>query len=605
MTRAKFGATLAANGAIQYGRNPSECGKKVAVMDKIEVDEATTRQPPSRPWLASYPPHIEASPEFPEKPLYALLDEAAAKHSARPCVEFLGRSFSYAEMQTLSDRAAKGLVASGFKPGMKLGLFLPNCPYFVAFFFGGLKAGGTIVNFSPLYSEDEVARQIADSGTDYIVTLDLQALLGKFSHMFERTALQRVIVCPLSDQLPMLKGLLFRAMRRREIATMPDDGHYVSVHTILNNDGVFEPPAVNPKTDIAVLQYTGGTTGIPKGAALTHFNIYANAMQCKMWFYVADSPESKSVGILPLFHALAMTSVMNWTLAVGGSMLLLPRFEAPKLLSLIHRSKATVLVGVPTLYAALMNDPNFANYDLSSLKFCISGGAALPLQTQQDFEKKTGVTIWEGYGLSEASPVCCLNPVHLPTKYGSVGVPIPGTLCRIVSIEDRKTVLDVHKTGEICFSGPQIMQGYWHSPEATAEVLIDGWLHSGDVGHMDEDGFVFITDRLKDMISTSGYKVYPRQVEEAIYQHPAVKECAVFGVDDDYRGQSIRAAICLKDGAKLSAEELDVFLESKISHIEKPRFYDFRSELPKTPIGKIHKKILIEEYKMKNKEKSQ
>ncbi len=581
--------------------------KKSTVLTRKVVAAGTIRQPRQKallpmPWLTSYPPNIEASPDFPEKPLYALLDDAAAKHHARPCVEFLGRSLSYAEMKNLSEQAAKGLVASGFKPGMKLGLFLPNCPYFVAFFFAGLKAGGTIVNFSPLYSEDEVARQIIDSTTDFMVTLDLQALLGKFSKMFERTSLKHVIACSLADQLPTMKGLLFRAMKRREIGIVPPDDRYILARKLLDNDGVFSPLPVKPRTDIAVLQYTGGTTGIPKGAALTHFNIYANAMQCKMWFYVADSPESKSVGILPLFHALAMTSVLNWSLAVGGSMLLLPRFEAPKLLALIHRKKATVMVGVPTLFSALMNQPDFASYDLSSLKYCISGGASLPLQVQQDFKKKTGVAIWEGYGLSEASPVCCLNPVHLPIKHGSVGVPIPATLCRIISIEDRTTVMKVNESGEICFAGPQIMQGYWQSPDATAEALIDGWLHTGDVGYMDHDGYVFITDRLKDMISTSGYKVYPRQVEDAIYQHPAVKECAVFGIDDTYRGQAIRAAISLKDGVKLSPEELDLFLESKLSHIEKPRSYDFRTELPKTAIGKIHKKILIEEIKLKNKE---
>ena len=585
--------------------------KQAAVLAKAGARAQKHRQKPRMsqpagppPWLRSYPPNIDPSPEFPEKPLYALLDEAVVKHAARTCVEFFGRSFSYAEMKSLSDRAAKGLVEQGFKPGMKLGLFLPNCPYFVAFYFAGLKAGGTIVNFSPLYSEDEVARQIVDSGTDFMVTLDLNALFDKFSKMFERTALQRVIVCSLADQLPTLKGLMFRAMKRREIADVPRDDRYIPGRTILDNDGVFSPRPVKPKQDIAVLQYTGGTTGIPKGAALTHFNLYANALQCKMWFYMADSPDSKTVGVLPLFHAFAMTSVMNRSLTVGGSMLLEPRFDAPKLLALIHRRKATVLIGVPTLFTALMNQADFASYDLSSLKFCISGGASLPLQVQEDFEKRTGVAIWEGYGLSEASPVCCINPVHVPNRHGSVGVPIPATLCRIISIEDHKTVMKTGDWGEICFRGPQVMSGYWQKPEATAEVVVDGWLHTGDVGYMDGDGYVFITDRLKDMINTSGYKVYPRQVEEAIYQHPAVRECAVFGVDDSYRGQAIRAAICLKDGMALSPEELDVFLEGKLSRIEKPRTYDFRTELPKTAIGKIHKKILIDEFRLKNKETS-
>jgi long-chain acyl-CoA synthetase len=581
--------------------------KHATVLAKADVRAQNPRKPkpaaPS-PWLKNYPPNIDPSPEFPEKPLYALLDEAAAKHAARPCVEFRGRSFSYADIKSLSDRAAKGLQAAGFKPGMKLGLFLPNCPYFVAFFFAGLKAGGTIVNFNPLYVEEEVARQITDSGTDFMVTLDLHLLLDKFPGMFERTALKRIIVCSLADQLPTITAILFRAMKRREVASIPSDNHYSRAHTLLDNDGSYSPPAINPKSDIAVLQYTGGTTGIPKGAALTHYNLYANALQCKMWFYMADSPESKTVGILPLFHSFAMTSVMNWSLSVGGSILLEPRFEAPKLLALMHRRKPTILVGVPTLYTALMNQPDFESYDLSSLKFSISGGAPLPLQVQQEFTEKTGVAIWEGYGLSEASPVCCINLVHLPNRPGSVGVPIPGTLCQIVSIENHKTVMKANELGEICFRGPQIMQGYWQKPEATAEVIVDGWLHTGDVGYMDADGYVFITDRLKEMINTSGYKVYPRQVEEAIYLHPAVKDCAVFGVDDSYRGQAIRAAVSLKDGMELSPEQLDAFLENKLSHIEKPRSYDFRAELPKTAVGKIHKKVLVDEIKLKNKETS-
>jgi long-chain acyl-CoA synthetase len=559
------------------------------------VEEA---QPPY-PWLKSYPPEVDWFAEIPTKPLYDLLDDAAAIHAGRSCVEFKGRQFTYAEIKLLSDKVAKGLTAAGFKPGMKLGLFLPNCPYFVVYYFAGLKAGGIIVNFNPLYAEDEIVRQIENSGTDFMVTLDIAILLNKFSTMFERTKLKRIVVCSLVEQLPMLAGLLFRTAKWRDIATVPHNEHYIPGRTLLNNNGAFTPVPVDPHTAVAVLQYTGGTTGVPKAATLTHANIYANTMQCKRWFYVADHPDNKSVGVLPLYHALAMTSIMNWSLAVGGSMLLEPRFEAAKLLALIHRRKPNVLVGVPTLFTALMNVPNFDSYDLSSLKFCISGGASLPLKVQQDFESRTGVSIWEGYGLSEASPACCINPTHVPNRSGSVGLPVPQTICEVVAIENPHQVLKLGEVGEICFYGPQIMQGYWNNPAATAEVIFDGRLHTGDIGYMDADGYVFITDRLKEMITISGYKVYPRQVEEAIYQHPAVKECAVFGVDDDYSGQSIRVAVCLRDGATVSAKELDSFLETRLSRLEKPKVYDFRSDLPKTAIGKIYKKILVEEYKLK------
>jgi long-chain acyl-CoA synthetase len=553
----------------------------------------------SHPWLKSYPPQVDWAAEIPVKPVYNLLDDAAAIHGDRTCVEFRGRHFTYAEIKLLSDKAAYGLTQAGFKPGMKLGLFLPNCPYFVVYYFAGLKAGGVIVNYNPLYAEDEIARQIENSHTDFIVTLDLNILLNKFSTMFERTKLKRIIVCSLAAQLPKLASFMFKTAKWREIAAIPKNEHYISDHQIFGNDGAFSPIQTDPKKTVAVLQYTGGTTGVPKAAMLTHANVYTNAMQCKRWFYVGDSPDNKSVGVLPLYHALAMTSIMNWSLAVGGSMLLQPRFEAAKLLKLIHHRKPTVLVGVPTLFTALMNEPKFKSYDLSSLKFCISGGASLPLQVQQEFEAKTGVSIWEGYGLSEASPACCINPVHVPNRSGSVGLPLPQTICEVVSIENRHKLVKIGEIGEICFRGPQIMQGYFENPIATSEVIYDGRLHTGDVGYMDADGYVFITDRLKEMITISGFKIYPRQVEEAIYQHPAVKECAVFGVDDAYSGQAVRAAICLRDGSTLSAQELDAFLETRISHLEKPKVYEFRSALPKTAIGKIYKKLLLEEHKLK------
>lgn len=551
------------------------------------------------PWIKSYPPEVDWAAALPVKPLHCLLDDAAAAHPENDCVDFQDKRYSYAEIKRLSDRAAKGLVGAGFEPGMKLGLFLPNCPYFVIFYYAGLKAGGTVVNFNPLYAEPEVARQIEDSQTDFMVTLDLDVLLPKISAMTLKSRLKHVIVCPMAEQLPFPKNLLFPVFFRRSIMDMPEDGKHIAFHALIANDGAITPPAVDPATAVAVLQYTGGTTGVPKGAALSHANVYVNAIQCKRWFFTVDSPSSKVVGVLPLFHAFAMTCVMNWALAVGGTMLLEPRFDAKKLLRLIHRKRPAALAGVPTLFTALLNTPGIDGYDLSSLKFCISGGAPLPLEVRKSFEKLTGAVIVEGYGLSEASPVCCVNPIHSGSRAGSIGLPLPQTRCEVVTLEDKHALARPGETGEICFRGPQVMLGYWQRPEATEEVIIDGRLHTGDVGHIDADGFVFITDRLKEMINASGYKVYPRLVEEAIYQHPAVKECAVFGVDDPYRGQTVKAVISLKADAALTAAELDGFLESRLSHIEKPKFYEFRAELPKTAVGKIYKKALIDEEKAK------
>jgi long-chain acyl-CoA synthetase len=549
------------------------------------------------PWLKSYPPRVDWAAPIAAKPVFALLDEAAERHPGEDCIDFLDKKYTYAEVRHLSDRVAKGLRTLGVGRGVKFGLFLPNCPYFVIFYHAALKTGATLVNFNPLYAEPEIERQIADSETEFMVTLDVVQLLPKLDHVLQRSNLKSVIVCPMAKQLPFPKNLLYPFVMRSSQARMKTDARHISFDELIANDGKFEPAAIDPAKDTALLQYTGGTTGEPKGAMLSHANVYTNAIQCKRWFYSVDSPESKIIGVLPLFHAFAMTTVMNWALSVGGEMILEPRFDTQKLLRLITRKRPTALAGVPTLFTALLHAPNLDEFDLTSLEFCISGGAPLPMEVRKAFENRTGARLIEGYGLSEASPVCCVNPVHDGGKPGSIGLPYPLTICEIVSLDDKHTILPIGEKGEICFRGPQVMQGYWRRPDATAEVIIDGRLHTGDVGHIDEDGYVFITDRLKEMINASGFKVYPRNVEEAIYQHAAVKECAVIGIDDPYRGQTIKAFIVLKQDHTASAEDLDEFLESRLSHIEKPRLYEFRADLPKSAIGKIMKKTLIEEEK--------
>jgi long-chain acyl-CoA synthetase len=550
---------------------------------------------PAYPWLKHYPPTLDWSARIEAKPVFALLEDATARYPDNDCIEFKDKVFAYAEVKELSDRAAKGLIEAGFKPGMKLGLFLPNCPWFVVFYYAGLKAGGVIVNFNPLYAEPEIARQIEDSETDFMVTLDLAVMLPKIVAMLGKTRLKRIVVGPMAEQLPFPQSFLFPIVMHKSVAHAPHDERCIAMKALIENDGAIDLPEIDPAKTLAVLQYTGGTTGVPKGAALSHANVYVNAQQIRLWFHMMDDPATRIVGVLPLFHAFAMTCVMNLTLSFGACMLLEPRFEAVKLLKLIAKKHPNAMAGVPTLYNALLNTPGAENFDLSSLKFCISGGAPLPLEVAKAFAAKTGTHLLEGYGLSETSPVCCINPADRESKPGSIGLPIPGTICEIVSLEDGKTVLKPGETGEICFSGPQVMMGYWNRPDATAEVIRDGRLHTGDVGHIDEEGYVFITDRLKEMINCSGFKVYPRLVEEAIYQHPAVREAAVIGVPDSYRGQTVKAYVVLKTGQELAEHELDEFLASRLSKIEKPTQYEFRADLPKTVIGKIQKKVLIDE----------
>lgn len=548
-----------------------------------------------RPWLASYPSRLNWSAPIMPKPLHRLLDDSAAAYPDHSCIDFLDRRYTYAEIKNLSDRAAKGLIANGLKAGMKLGLFLPNCPYYVIFYYAALKCGAAVVNFNPLYVESEIEHQIADSETDMMVTLDLHSLFDKLEHLLDRTRLKKLIVCPFADTLPFPRNLLVPIAMFRNLTHIKRDQRHVAYRDLIDNDGHIDIPDCDPLTTLALLQYTGGTTGVPKGAALSHANVYINAIQAQAWFADVSNEKSKVIGILPLFHAFAMTCVMNWALSFGCEMILLPRFDAKTLLRSIHKKRPTAMPSVPTLLTALLNYPELDKYDLKSLRFCISGGAPLPLEVRKAFEAKTGARVLEGYGLSEASPVTCCNPTHRPSKDGSVGLPFPLTSCEIVSLEDRKTPVKTGEKGEICFTGPQIMMGYWKRPDATAEVIMNGRLHTGDVGHIDEEGFVFITDRLKEMISASGYKVYPRVVEEAIYQHPAVQECAVIGVGDPYRGQTVKAIVALKAGQQLSQDELTSFLKGRLSPIEVPKLIEFRTELPKTAVGKIYKKALIDE----------
>lgn len=554
----------------------------------------------ARPWLTAYPPDLDWAAPIPAQPLYRLLDDAAARFGDRPCIDFLDRQFSYADVKSLSDRVAKGLQQSGLKAGMRLGLFLPNCPYYVIFYYAALKCGATVVNFNPLYVEREIEHQIADSQTDMMVTLDLHSLVDKLEILLDKTRLRALILCPFADSLPFPKNLLVPIAMFRDLARIRRDKRHIAYADLVENDGAYIPPVIDPLKDIALLQYTGGTTGVPKGAALSHANVYVNALQCRAWFANVSNESARVIGVLPLFHAFAMTCVMNWCLTIGGLMILLPRFDAKRLLSTIHKKRPTAMPAVPTLLTALLNRTDLGDYDLRSLEFCISGGAPLPLEVRKAFEAKTGARVVEGYGLSEASPVTCCNPVHRPSKTGSIGLPLPLTDCVIVSLDDRLTPVKPGEVGEICFRGPQVMLGYWNRPEATAEVITDGLLHTGDVGHMDEEGFVFITDRLKEMINASGYKVYPRVVEEAIYQHPAVKECAVIGVGDPYRGQTVKAFVSLKTGQQLTADILQEFLAHRLSKIELPKLIEFRDDLPKTVIGKIQKKVLIEEENAKS-----
>ena len=555
----------------------------------------------SRPWLAAYPKNVDWHAKIEAKPLYALMDEAAARFADKPCIDFLDKRYSYREIGELVNRAAKGLKALGVGAGTKVGLFLPNCPYSVIFYFGILKAGGTVVNFNPLYAERELMHQIVDSETEIMVTLDLKALYDKLKPMLGKAGLKRLIICPMAGVLPFPKNLLFPIAKRKEIARFPQDQRHIAYERVIANDGAVEADAIDPHTAIALLQYTGGTTGVPKGAMLTHANVVANAIQLRLWAPGLELGVERILGVLPLFHVFAMTVVMNHGLLLGAEMVLLPRFELDQLLGVIAKKKPTMFVGVPTLYTAINNHKDASTNDLSSLKYCISGGAPLPLEVKNRFEQLSGAVLVEGYGLSETSPVATCNPFLGENKPGSIGLPLPGTTVEILAIDGSDRVLGPGERGEVCISGPQVMKGYWKKPEETAKALKSGRFHSGDIGTIDDQGYITIVDRLKEMILCGGYNVYPRNVEEAIYMHPAVVECAVIGLRDSYRGQSVKAFVVLRQGESLAKEALCEFLKDKLSPIEMPKHIEFRASLPKTAIGKILKKTLVAEEEEKAK----
>lgn len=547
------------------------------------------------PWENAYPSGVDWGEPIPTKPLYSFLDDSIAKFGDNSCIDFLGKKYTYREVGDLVSRAAQGFQHLGVKKGTKVGLCLPNSPYFIICYYGILKAGGTVVNFNPLYVERELSHQIEDSKTDIMVTLDLKQIYPKVATMLEETRLRCVVICQMSDILPAVKSLLFSVLKRSELATIPDDIQHVPYNKLIDNDGKFNPVHINPHEDVALLQYTGGTTGTPKGAMLTHANLCANTTQVCRWFVGAQKGEEKIVGVLPFFHVFAMTLIMNMGVALGAELILLPRYELDALLQTIHKNSPSILMGVPTIFTAINSSPTLDKYDLSSIKYCISGGAPLPKEVKNNFEQLTGCLLVEGYGLSECSPVVTCNPLVKTQKEGSIGLPMPGTLVEIRDPDNPKKTMPRGEKGEVCVHGPQVMAGYWNWPEETAKAIIKGRFHTGDIGYMDEDGYTYLIDRIKDLILCSGFNVYPRMIEEAILLHPAVSEVTVIGVPDEYRGECPKAFVVLKKDATLMAEKLHDFLKDKLSRIEMPNEIEFRKELPKTMIGKLSKKELVEE----------
>ncbi len=554
------------------------------------------------PWTASYPPDLRWDSPIPLRALGAILGDAVARYADRPALEFMGRQLSYRELGTLVKRAAKGLQRLGVGPGVHVGLYLANTPHYVIGFFGVLEAGGVVVNYSPLDAEKVLEHKIADSRTDILITLDFQALYPQMDRLLGKTRLKTLVVGSAGEYSVAPAAVTAQLRAAKQLCDVAWDDRRVPFESLLDNDGDFTPhPVGDPAQALAVLQYTGGTTGTPKGAMLTHGNLSAANEQYWLTSTRSAAPlvegEERWLAVLPPFHIYALSVNMLLPIRLGACALLHIRFEPEAVLKDLAGKKVTVFPGVPTMYTALNHFPDVARYDLKSLKFCGSGGAPLPAEVHQRFLELTGCSLGEGWGMTETSPSGTFSPIGMPQRVGSCGLPMPGIMIRIARIDDPNRYLGLGETGELCIRGPNVMLGYWNNPQASAESFnADGFFRTGDVAYIDREGWVHIVDRTKDMLLCSGYNVYPRVIEEAIYQHPGVREVCVIGIPDEYRGQSPKAFVALEAGATaFTLDELKTFLADKLGKHEMVGALEIRAELPKTPIGKLSKKALADE----------
>ncbi len=559
------------------------------------------------PWIKNYPDGVRWDAELPLMPVQQLLDDAVKRWPDNPAIEFMGRTLNYSEFGDLVNHAAKGFQLLGVGPGVHVGLYLPNTPHYPIAFFGALKAGATIVNYSPLDAERVLAHKIDDSETDFLVTLDLAVLYPQMGRLVagsgpKSSRLKKLIVGNLADYAANSTAVRAHLQGAGQLAPVAVDDKHMAFAQLLENDGVYTAHALGDlRQAVVALQYTGGTTGLPKGAMLTHANLTS---ACAQYFATSQgNPRVLTEGaervlvVLPLFHIYALTVNLLYGVRLGALLVLHPRFDVDAVIKDLIDKKISLFAGVPTMYMAMSAHPRVITGELKSLQFCGSGGAPLPVEVANRFVELTGCKLNEGWGMTETSPTGTFTPVHGMRKAGSCGMPLPGIELKFESLTDPDQEAKLGEPGELCIRGPNVMKGYWKNEAATAKSMTkDGFFRSGDVARMDSDGFVFIVDRTKDMLLCGGFNVYPRVIEEAIYEHPAVEEVCVIGIPDAYRGQSPKAFIKLKkDAPAFTLEALKDFLKDRIGKHEMVQEMELRAELPKSPVGKLLKKDLVEE----------
>ena len=549
-----------------------------------------------RTWYKSWPAYLVKEADVPNISLHQMLAESAKKHGPRPCILYQGRTLTYSQVDDLSSRFATALIGLGLKRGDRVAIFSPNIPQFVMAYYGILKAGGIAVPCSPLYKERELEAQLRDSGATIVVaTNDVvrgNDLFASLEGCRGRLQLSHVITISVTDYLPAVKRTLAGLAKVKNVKRK-DTVAFVDL--VARSEPMAKPVEVDPREDMAVLQYTGGTTGVSKGAILTHQNLLSAAAIAAITLPMED--KDIHLAVLPLFHIFGMTGVMNAPFYRGGAIVLLPQFNVDEVMKTIQKEKVTVFCGVPTMYVAINHHPKVGQFDLRTVRLAFSGGAPLPVAVRHRFNELTGGNLVEGYGLTESAAVGHTNPFRDgEPRDGSIGLPFPSTDAKIVSLDQPEQVLGVGEIGELALKGPQMMKGYWNNPKETEMALKDGWLLTGDIAKMDQDGFFYIVERKKDMVSVGGLKVYPREVEEVLFEHPLVKEAAVIGVADPYMGETVKAFIVLKDPSKKEGAEPQIldYCQTKLAKYKVPHYVEFVPELPKTLVGKVLRRKLKE-----------
>jgi long-chain acyl-CoA synthetase len=571
-----------------------------------------------KPWFAHYEPTVPRTIEIPRMALHELLTASAKKYPANVAVHMLLKylplglaiqsKLTYRELDEAVDRFAAALQSVGVQKGDRVAIMLPNIPQQVVAYFGTARAGAIVVNTNPTYTTRELHHQLADSGAKVIVMLS--GLYDRLTPIRDKTAIEQIIIADVPDTLHWpFSSLVAKQVRSTGLMKALPAASDLHHFDALLKRAPRKPTAVAiDPDDVVLFQYSGGTTGTPKAAMLTNYNLVANTMQMRTWFTSVEDGKERLLGALPFFHVYGMTVTMLFAVATGGKMVLVPDpRNTNHVLDVIQNEKITLYPGVPGMYIGIINHPKVKEYDLHSIKACLSGGAALPVEVAQRFKEITGGNLVEGFGMTESSPVATANPINGESRAGSIGLPLPNTDVRIVSLvpdeNNEYTPLAVGEEGEIVVKGPQVMKGYWNRAEESANTVdADGWLHTGDIAKQDEDGYFYIVDRKKDLIIASGYNIVPREVEEVLFMHPKVQEAAVAGVPDPKRGETVKAYIVLKQGEQCNSDEIRTFCKENLAPYKVPTLVEFRAELPKTQIGKVLRRVLVEEEKQKQQE---